>query len=142
MAAGLIRSDMASAGMQSPAVQQASQNVILKRFGLASEVADCSLSCINVSSYITAQTINVNGGLYFNEIFAFIGAGIEAIPGFIGGAWSICNCIRCKSSSPGVKFSDDFILASTYDVESTVSISLQYHNTKRLLMGYGIADVH
>ena len=66
IAAGLIQSDMASAGMQSPAVQQASQNVILKRFGLASEVAEtAAFLASNVSSYITAQTINVNGGLYF-----------------------------------------------------------------------------
>jgi 3-oxoacyl-[acyl-carrier protein] reductase len=63
---GLIASEMAEAGLQSAAVQQASENILLKRFGEQSEVADVlAFLASDESSYITAQTINVNGGLYF-----------------------------------------------------------------------------
>jgi len=66
ISAGLIRSEMADAGMQSAAVVQASENIVLKRFGEQSEVADVvAFLASDESSYITAQTINVNGGLYF-----------------------------------------------------------------------------
>lgn len=66
VAAGLVVSDMANAGMQNPAVQKAAENVLLKRFAAASEVADSvAYLASDESSYITAQTINVNGGLYF-----------------------------------------------------------------------------
>ncbi|HAS90558.1 MAG TPA: short-chain dehydrogenase [Desulfovibrio sp.] len=66
VAAGLVVSDMADAGMQNPAVQKAAENVLLKRFAAASEVADSvAYLASDESSYITAQTINVNGGLYF-----------------------------------------------------------------------------
>ncbi|TIH17299.1 3-oxoacyl-ACP reductase FabG [Marinifilum sp. JC120] len=66
VAAGLVISDMADAGMQNPAVQKAAENVLLKRFAAASEVADSvAYLASDESSYITAQTINVNGGLYF-----------------------------------------------------------------------------
>ncbi|WP_320173192.1 3-oxoacyl-ACP reductase family protein [Maridesulfovibrio sp.] len=66
VAAGLVISDMADAGLQNPAVQKAAENVLLKRFAAASEVADSvAYLASNESSYITAQTINVNGGLYF-----------------------------------------------------------------------------
>jgi len=66
IAAGLIASDMADAGMTSPAVRQASQSILLKRFGTAREVADAVVFLASdAASYITAQTINVNGGLYF-----------------------------------------------------------------------------
>ena len=66
ISAGLISSEMANAGMQSAAVVQASENIILKRFGEQKEVADVvSFLASDDSSYITAQTINVNGGLYF-----------------------------------------------------------------------------
>jgi 3-oxoacyl-[acyl-carrier protein] reductase len=66
VAAGLIASDMASAGMAAASVQKAAEGIILKRLGLAREVADAvAFLASEASSYITAQTINVNGGLYF-----------------------------------------------------------------------------
>ena len=66
VAAGLIQSDMAAAGMAAASVQKAAENILLKRFGTPSEVADAVVFLASdASSYITAQTINVNGGLYF-----------------------------------------------------------------------------
>ena len=66
IAAGLIASEMADEGLKNPAVQKAAENVLLKRFGNTEEVADAVLYLASdESSYITAQTINVNGGLYF-----------------------------------------------------------------------------
>jgi 3-oxoacyl-[acyl-carrier protein] reductase len=66
ISAGLIASEMAEAGLQSPVVQQAAENILLKRFGEQREVADVvAFLASDDSSYITAQTINVNGGLYF-----------------------------------------------------------------------------
>ena len=66
VAAGLIQSDMAAAGMAAASVQQAAQNIVLKRLGTTAEVADAvAFLCSDASSYITAQTLNVNGGLYF-----------------------------------------------------------------------------
>ena len=66
IAAGLIASEMATAGMASAAVQKASEGIILKRMGTVREVADAAVFLASeASSYITAQTLNVNGGLYF-----------------------------------------------------------------------------
>lgn len=66
VSAGLIESEMAASGMQSKAVKQASKNILLKRFGTQSEVAKVvKFLASDESSYITAQVINVNGGLYF-----------------------------------------------------------------------------
>jgi 3-oxoacyl-[acyl-carrier protein] reductase len=66
LAAGLIASDMAAAGMQAASVQKAAENILLKRFGTTQEVADAAVFLASdASSYITAQTLNVNGGLYF-----------------------------------------------------------------------------
>jgi len=66
VAAGLIASDMAAAGMAAASVQKAAEGIILKRLGQAREVADAVVFLASdASSYITAQTINVNGGLYF-----------------------------------------------------------------------------
>jgi len=66
VAAGLIASDMGSAGMQAASVQKAAEGIILKRLGRTDEVADAVVFLVSdASSYITAQTINVNGGLYF-----------------------------------------------------------------------------
>jgi 3-oxoacyl-[acyl-carrier protein] reductase len=66
VSAGLIASEMAEAGLQSPQVQEASKNILLKRFGYTDEVAKVvSFLASDESSYITAQVINVNGGLYF-----------------------------------------------------------------------------
>jgi 3-oxoacyl-[acyl-carrier protein] reductase len=66
IAAGLIASEMAAAGMASAAVQKAAEGIILKRMGTVHEVADAAVFLASdASSYITAQTLNVNGGLYF-----------------------------------------------------------------------------
>jgi len=67
IAAGLIQSEMADAGLQnSPAVQKALEGIVLGRMGSKEEVAEVvSFLASDSSSYITAQTINVNGGLYF-----------------------------------------------------------------------------
>jgi len=66
LAAGLIASEMAAAGMASAAVQKAAETIILKRMGSPHEVADaCVFLSSDAASYITAQTLNVNGGLYF-----------------------------------------------------------------------------
>ena len=66
VAAGLIASDMAAAGLSSASVQAAAEAILLKRLGTAAEVADAAVFLASdASSYITAQTLNVNGGLYF-----------------------------------------------------------------------------
>ncbi len=66
VAAGLIASDMAAAGMAAASVQKAAESIVLKRLGTTGEVADAVVFLASdASSYITAQTINVNGGLYF-----------------------------------------------------------------------------
>jgi 3-oxoacyl-[acyl-carrier protein] reductase len=66
VAAGLIQSDMAAAGMAAASVQKAAEGIVMKRMGNPAEVADAVVFLASdASSYITAQTINVNGGLYF-----------------------------------------------------------------------------
>jgi 3-oxoacyl-[acyl-carrier protein] reductase len=66
VAAGLIASDMAAAGMAAASVQKAAETIVLKRLGTPSEVADAVVFLASdAASYITAQTLNVNGGLYF-----------------------------------------------------------------------------
>lgn len=66
VAAGLIASEMAASGMANPAVQQAAASIPLRRLGAADEVAAAVVwLASDGASYVTAQTINVNGGLYF-----------------------------------------------------------------------------
>ena len=66
VAAGLIGSERAAAGLQAASVQKAAENILLKRLGTPQEVGDAvAFLASDASSYITAQTINVNGGLYF-----------------------------------------------------------------------------
>jgi 3-oxoacyl-[acyl-carrier protein] reductase len=57
---------MADAAMSSASVQKAAEGILLKRLGRPSEVADAAVFLASdAATYITAQTINVNGGLYF-----------------------------------------------------------------------------
>lgn len=66
VAAGLIQSEMAASGLQSSIVKKASESIMLGRLGKPEEVANAVVFLgSDASSYITAQTINVNGGLYF-----------------------------------------------------------------------------
>jgi 3-oxoacyl-[acyl-carrier protein] reductase len=66
VAAGLIASDMAASGLAAASVQKAAEGIILKRLGAAREVADAVVFLSSdAAAYITAQTLNVNGGLYF-----------------------------------------------------------------------------
>ena len=66
VAAGLIASDMAEAGLTNPGVQEAARNILLGRLGTVEEVAEVVVFLASdAASYVTAQTINVNGGLYF-----------------------------------------------------------------------------
>lgn len=66
IAAGLIASDMGADGLKSKAVKKAAETILLKRFGSYDDVAKTAIFLASdESKYITAQTINVNGGLYF-----------------------------------------------------------------------------
>jgi 3-oxoacyl-[acyl-carrier protein] reductase len=66
VAAGMIASDMAAGGLAAASVQKAAENILLKRMGSPEEVADAVVFLAgDAASYITAQTLNVNGGLYF-----------------------------------------------------------------------------
>ena len=66
VAAGMIASDMAAGGLAAASVQKAAENILLKRMGSPNEVADAVVFLASdAASYITAQTLNVNGGLYF-----------------------------------------------------------------------------
>jgi len=66
IAVGLVASEMADKGLKSPAVMEASKNILLKRMGTFEEVASTVVFLASdESSYISAQTINVNGGIYF-----------------------------------------------------------------------------
>lgn len=63
---GLIESPMAQSATSDPAVKKAVEGILLKRFGTYDEVARAALFLSsNMSSYVTGQTLNVNGGLYF-----------------------------------------------------------------------------
>jgi 3-oxoacyl-[acyl-carrier protein] reductase len=66
IAAGLIQSEMANASLSAASVRKAAENILLKRMGTPREVADAAVFLASdAASYITAQTLNVNGGLYF-----------------------------------------------------------------------------
>lgn len=66
VAAGIISSDMGAAGLQSPAVAKAAEAIMLGELGTYLDVAQAvTFLASDESRYITAQTINVNGGLYF-----------------------------------------------------------------------------
>jgi len=61
---GLIVSSMAEKGMESESMERIKDNIIQGRLGTAEEVAQAVLFLAS-AEYITGQTINVNGGLYF-----------------------------------------------------------------------------
>lgn len=66
LAGGLVQSDMGAAGLTSPTVQKAAETILLKRLGTPAEIAEAALFLASpAASYITGQTLNVNGGLYF-----------------------------------------------------------------------------
>ena len=66
VAVGLITSDMGEEGLKSPVVAKTAESIILKRLGSFDEVSNTVVFLASdESSYITAQTVNVNGGLYF-----------------------------------------------------------------------------
>ncbi|HEX3811048.1 MAG TPA: 3-oxoacyl-ACP reductase family protein [Rhizomicrobium sp.] len=66
VAAGLIASEMANAGLAAASVQKAAESIVLKRLGTPENVADAVVFLASdAAAYITAQTLNVNGGLYF-----------------------------------------------------------------------------
>ncbi|WP_262691445.1 SDR family NAD(P)-dependent oxidoreductase [Kordiimonas aestuarii] len=66
LAAGLVASEMAANALNNPAVKAAAASVLMKRFATTDEVAETAVFLASDrSSYVTAQTINVNGGLYF-----------------------------------------------------------------------------
>jgi 3-oxoacyl-[acyl-carrier protein] reductase len=57
---------MAQAGLANASVQKAAEGIVLKRLGETREVADAVVFLASdAASYVTAQTLNVNGGLYF-----------------------------------------------------------------------------
>ena len=66
IAAGLIASEMAANSIGAASVQKAAAGILLGRMGSMDEVARAVVFLASDdSSYITAQTVNVNGGLYF-----------------------------------------------------------------------------
>ena len=66
ISAGLISTDMGAEGMKAKSVSEAAEAIMLKRLGTVDEIAKSVVFLASDdSSYITAQTINVNGGLYF-----------------------------------------------------------------------------
>lgn len=66
LAAGFVDTEMASTGMLNPTVQAMADKVLLGRLGTPEEIADAAVFLASDESrYITAQTLNVNGGLYF-----------------------------------------------------------------------------
>jgi 3-oxoacyl-[acyl-carrier protein] reductase len=66
LALGLIGSEMATEGLKSQAVNKAAESILLRRLGTLNEVSESVIYLASdESSYVTGQTINVNGGLYF-----------------------------------------------------------------------------
>lgn len=66
IAAGIVASSMGGAGLAAPAVAKAAESILLGRLGEFNDVAQAAVFLASdASKYITAQTINVNGGLYF-----------------------------------------------------------------------------
>ena len=66
LAVGQVQSEMTAASLDSPAMRDVKDKILLKRFGRPEEVAQAVLYLASdASSYVTAQTLGINGGLYF-----------------------------------------------------------------------------
>ena len=66
ISAGIIESEMASKSINSKKVKDLTNNILMKRLGKKEEISKVvTFLASDSSTYITAQTINVNGGLYF-----------------------------------------------------------------------------
>lgn len=67
VAPGYIASEMQDSASSAASVQEMIQRIPLQRLGLSSEVASTvAFLCSPAASYITGQTIGVNGGLHFS----------------------------------------------------------------------------
>lgn len=66
VAPGLVHTDMTADELETPAGQEKVRNIPVGRIAACAEVADavCFLAS-DRAGYITGQTINVNGGMYF-----------------------------------------------------------------------------
>jgi acetoacetyl-CoA reductase/3-oxoacyl-[acyl-carrier protein] reductase len=63
---GLVVTDMASEAIESETRRGKIEDIPIKRVGTAREVADVVVFLASkAASYVTGQTINVNGGMYF-----------------------------------------------------------------------------
>lgn len=66
VAPGMIESEMAAVGMATESMRKLTERILLGRLGTADEVAQAVVFLASdASSYVTGQTLNVNGGLYF-----------------------------------------------------------------------------
>ena len=63
---GLVETDMSKNEMQTEAGKSKIKNIPMNRLGTKEEIANIALFLASdESSYITGQTINANGGMYF-----------------------------------------------------------------------------
>ncbi|MBB1271636.1 SDR family NAD(P)-dependent oxidoreductase [Psychromonas sp. SR45-3] len=63
---GLVATEMSKAELSSEAGKEKAKNIPMGRLGTSQEIADIALYLASEqSSYVTGQTINANGGMYF-----------------------------------------------------------------------------
>lgn len=66
IAVGLIASEMGNSGLSNQVVSKISENILLGHLGEPADVAFIAVFLASAESrYITGQTFNVNGGIYF-----------------------------------------------------------------------------